>query len=55
MGASGDIYNDSIELDGDKLNESLEKKGDRKSQRIHPVKGYSDRENMWEKVWNLEK
>jgi|LauGreDrversion4_2_1035121.scaffolds.fasta_scaffold63397_3 hypothetical protein len=23
--------------------------------RTHPVDGYSDTENMWEKVWNLEK
>lgn len=23
--------------------------------RIHPVEGYSDTENMWEKLWNLEK
>ncbi len=23
--------------------------------RIHPVPGYSDNENMWEKLWNLEK
>ena len=23
--------------------------------RIHPVPGYSDTENMWEKVWSLEK
>lgn len=23
--------------------------------RIHPVDGYPDTDNMWEKVWNLEK
>ena len=23
--------------------------------RIHPVAGYPDTENMWEKVWSLEK
>jgi hypothetical protein len=23
--------------------------------RIHPVPGYPDSENMWEKLWNLEK
>ena len=23
--------------------------------RIHPVIGYPDNENMWEKVWQLEK
>ena len=22
---------------------------------IHPVDGYTDQENMWEKVWNLDK
>lgn len=42
-------------MEGDKLNDSMEKKGSKKGQRIHPVKGYSDSENMWEKVWNLEK
>jgi hypothetical protein len=23
--------------------------------RIHPVEGYPDNENMWERLWNLEK
>lgn len=26
-----------------------------KKSRIHPVEGYSNTENMWEKIWNLEK
>ncbi len=26
-----------------------------KKSRIHPVEGYSNSENMWEKLWNLEK
>ena len=27
----------------------------KKQSRIHPVDGYSNSENMWEKIWNLEK
>jgi len=27
----------------------------KKNQRIHPVDGYSNTENMWEKLWNLDK
>ena len=27
----------------------------KKNQRIHPVEGYSNSENMWEKLWNLDK
>ncbi len=30
-------------------------KSESKNSRIHRVEGYNDTENMWEKIWNLEK
>jgi hypothetical protein len=30
-------------------------KEEKKRQRIHPVEGYPDNENMWEKIWNLDR
>ena len=44
-----------MEAENNPENEEKLKKEPKINSRIHPVTGYSDTENMWEKVWNLEK
>lgn len=61
-GGTDDEYNDILVGNGTTkiVNESDENiegqdKEVNKNSRIHPVPGYSNTENMWEKIWNLDK
>ena len=53
-GGNGGLKGDPEEI-REPVTPEINKKPRDPMSRIHPVPGYSDSENMWERVWNLEK
>ena len=50
-----DIRDKSGTLEIPKTEASSPERTAKKESRVHPVEGYTDKENMWEKLWNLDR